>query len=208
MMMRLIEGGTLLTAYLLGSLPFSYWVARRRGVDVRAVGSGNVGATNVLRSAGRAAGVTAFGLDALKGMCACLLGGWIQPHGWLAPSAAAIAVAGHVFPVWLRFRGGKGAATGLGAFVLLAPLACAGAVLVFVVVLATTRYVSLSSMLGAVALPALAAALGASSAVSLCAAAVAALIVVRHRVNALRILRGTENRVGESRRVANEGGAA
>jgi len=137
-----------------------------------------------------------------------LLGGWIQPHGWLAPSAAAIAVAGHVFPVWLRFRGGKGAATGLGAFVLLAPLACAGAVLVFVVVLATTRYVSLSSMLGAVALPALAAALGASSAVSLCAAAVAALIVVRHRVNALRILRGTENRVGESRRVANEGGAA
>jgi len=208
MMMRPIEGGTLLTAYLLGSLPFSYWVARRRGVDVRAVGSGNVGATNVLRSAGRAAGVTAFGLDALKGMCACLLGGWIQPHGWLAPSAAAIAVAGHVFPVWLRFRGGKGAATGLGAFVLLAPLACAGAVLVFVVVLGTTRYVSLSSMLGAVALPALAAALGASSAVSLCAAAVAALIVVRHRVNALRILRGTENRVGESRRVANEGGAA
>jgi glycerol-3-phosphate acyltransferase PlsY len=203
-----INGGTLLLAYLLGSLPFSYWVARRHGVDVRAVGSGNVGATNVLRSAGRAAGAMAFVLDALKGTCACLLGGWVQPHGWLAPSAAAIAVAGHVYPVWLRFRGGKGAATGLGAFVLLAPLATAGALVVFAVVLLGTRYVSLSSMLAAVTLPALASMLGASPAVGLCSAAVAALIVMRHRINALRILRGTEQRVGAPRGAAPAAGAA
>jgi len=204
----LLDGGTLLSAYLLGSLPFSYWVARWRGVDVRTVGSGNVGATNVLRSAGRIAGATAFVLDALKGACACLLGGWVQPHGWLAPSAAAVAVAGHVYPVWLRFRGGKGAATGLGAFVLLAPLATVCALLVFVVVLVSTRYVSLSSMLAALTLPVLAVVLGASSAVGLCSAAVAALIVIRHRVNALRIVRGTESRVGPEPDAAREGGAA
>jgi acyl phosphate:glycerol-3-phosphate acyltransferase len=208
MMAWLINGGTLLSAYLLGSLPFSYWVARLRGVDVRAVGSGNVGATNVLRAAGWAAGAAAFVLDALKGTCACLIGGWVQPHGWLAPSAAAIAVAGHVYPVWLRFRGGKGAATGLGAFVLLAPLATVGALLVFAIVLVSTRYVSLSSMLAAVAQPVLVMALGAGPAVGLCSAAVAALIVVRHRVNALRIVRGTERRVGMLQDAPREVGAA
>jgi acyl phosphate:glycerol-3-phosphate acyltransferase len=128
----------------------------------------------------------------------------VQPHGWLAPSAALVAVTGHVFPVWLRFRGGKGAATGLGAFTPLVPLAAGCALLVFAGALVTTRYVSLSSMLGALALPVFAAALGAAPVVCVCAGGVAALIIVRHRMNALRLLRGTESRVGAARRATGE----
>jgi hypothetical protein len=117
----------LASAYLLGSLPFSFLVARFFGVkDVRAVGSGNVGATNVMRSAGKVAGILAFLLDAAKGALAVLLAqrlfGEASPLG---PAAAAAAVAGHMYPVWLGFRGGKGVATGAGAFLPLAPLATA-----------------------------------------------------------------------------------
>jgi acyl phosphate:glycerol-3-phosphate acyltransferase len=201
-MIRFVEAATLLAAYVIGSLPFSYWVAQRRGVDLRTVGSGNVGATNVMRSVGRGTGTVAFVLDALKGTAATLLGGWVQPHGWLAPCAAAVAVAGHVFPVWLSFRGGKGAATDLGAFAPLAPVPCAAALLVFAVVLVGTRYVSLSSMLAAVTLPSLGWLLGAPRVVCLYAVAVALLILWRHRANALRILRGTEDRIGTLRPAA------
>jgi glycerol-3-phosphate acyltransferase PlsY len=183
-------------AYALGSLPFSFWVARRRGVDVREVGSGNVGATNVLRSAGRTAGVVAFVLDALKGALASLLGGWVDPHGMLAPLAAVAAVAGHTYPVWLRFRGGKGVATAFGAIALLAPLAVAVAIGAFALALAVSRFVSLASIVAALTLATVAPLLGASRATSLCIAGVAVLIVVRHHGNIARLLRGQEPRVG------------
>jgi glycerol-3-phosphate acyltransferase PlsY len=184
--------------YLLGSIPFSYVVARSFGAgDIRQVGSGNVGATNVMRSAGKAAGVLAFLLDAAKGAAATLLVSHFGPEGALWPSlAATAAVLGHVFPVWLRFRGGKGVATGVGAFLPLAPLAAALSMVVFAVTLAVWRFVSVSSVVAAVSLPILAALFGASLAVTLAAAFCVGLIVWKHRPNLERLAAGAERRVG------------
>src|SRR5688572_11405613 len=130
----------LIAAYLLGSIPFSYLVARWRGVDVRRAGSGNVGATNVMRTAGPAAGIAALVLDAAKGAGAAMLAQAAAARhapdmsDVLPGGAAAAAVLGHVYPVWLGFRGGKGVSTGAGAFVPLAPLAAGLAVAIFAVV--------------------------------------------------------------------------
>jgi acyl phosphate:glycerol-3-phosphate acyltransferase len=186
--------GILGASYLLGSLPFSYWVGRGRGVDVREAGSGNVGATNVLRTAGKIAGITAFVLDALKGTAAGLLGAWIDPR--LAGPAAFAAVLGHVCPVWLRFRGGKGVATGFGAMAALAPLAAAWALAAFVVVAGLSRMVSLGSVVGALVLAGVAPLLGASAVTSVSIASIALLIVARHHANIVRIWLGTERRIG------------
>ena len=185
-------------SYLLGSIPFSYLVARGFGVaDVRKVGSGNVGATNVMRAAGRSAGILAFLLDAAKGGVATFLVSRLFAGDPAAPAlAAAAAVLGHVFPVWLRFKGGKGVATGVGAFLPLAPLASGLAVVVFGLTLAVSRYVSLSSVLGAASLPVMAAALGAPFAVWLSASFCAVVILSKHRPNLARLRAGTENRVG------------
>jgi glycerol-3-phosphate acyltransferase PlsY len=184
-------------AYLIGSIPFSFLVARAFGVhDVRRVGSGNVGATNVLRSAGKAAGALALLLDLGKGAAASALAGRLAPGDAVLPPAAALAaVIGHMFPVWLRFEGGKGVATGLGAFAPLVPRAALAALVAFAVVAAGTRYVSLGSLAGALALAALALALRGPDPVALAAAATAALVVFRHRSNLRRILGGTERRV-------------
>lgn len=188
-------------AYLLGSIPFSYLVARRSGVDVRTVGSGNVGATNVMRSVGRGAGLLAFGLDFLKGVAASLLGRALEPQGALPALCAVMAVFGHMYPVWLRFRGGKGVATGAGAFVPLAPAATVSALAVFAVALAATRYVSVASIAGTLALAAAAFLLGAPPPVVRAAAGLALLIVWKHRANLQRLARGTESRLGARRAV-------
>ncbi|HXK12166.1 MAG TPA: glycerol-3-phosphate 1-O-acyltransferase PlsY [Vicinamibacteria bacterium] len=186
-------------AYLIGSIPFSFLVARAFGVhDVRRVGSGNVGATNVLRNAGRVAGALALVLDLGKGAAATALAGRLAPGDTVLPAAAALAaVVGHMYPVWLRFEGGKGVATGLGAFAPLVPRAALGALLVFGLVAAATRYVSLGSVAGALALTGLAVAFRGNDPVAVATAATAALVVFRHRSNLLRILRGTERRAGE-----------
>jgi len=185
-------------AYLIGSIPFSFLVARAFGVhDVRRVGSGNVGATNVLRSAGKAAGALALALDVGKGAAAAALAGRLAPGEAALPAAAAVAaVVGHMFPVWLRFRGGKGVATGLGAFAPLAPAAALGATAAFAVVALATRFVSLGSVSGAVVLAGLAVGLRGPDPVALAAVLSAALVVFRHRANLRRILGGTERRVG------------
>jgi glycerol-3-phosphate acyltransferase PlsY len=188
---------TLTAAYLLGSVPFSYLVARRWGVaDVRKVGSGNVGATNVMRAAGTGAGLLAFALDATKGAVAAASVQKLAPGGALPSLAAVAAVLGHMYPVWLSFRGGKGVATGAGAFLPLCPVATAGGALGFVVATALTRYVSLGSCAGAVTLSALAIALCAPEYVGWCAAGTTALIVWKHRANIARIVGGTEPRLG------------
>ena len=191
-------------AYLVGSLPFSFLVARAFGVkDVRRVGSGNVGATNVLRSAGRAAGLLAFLLDAGKGAAATLLAARLAPSDAALPALAALlAVVGHMYPVWLRFQGGKGVATGLGAFAPLAPLAALAAVAGFAAVAWATRYVSLGSVAGALALVLLAWLLGGSAPVVGSALVAAGLIVFRHRSNLRRVLGGTERRAGAPRGMA------
>jgi glycerol-3-phosphate acyltransferase PlsY len=198
----LVSGLVIVAGYLLGSLPFSFLVARVFGVeDVRRVGSGNVGATNVLRSAGKTAGVLALLLDAAKGGAASGLALRLVPDPALVPALAAVAaVLGHMYPVWLRFRGGKGVATGLGAFAPLAPSAALAAVALFLITLAATRFVSLGSIVGAASLAALAFVLGDSPQVAWASVFVAGLVVVRHRSNIARLWAGSERRAGEPRR--------
>jgi len=185
-------------AYLIGSIPFSFLVARAFGVeDVRRVGSGNVGATNVLRSAGKAAGALALLLDLGKGAAATALTGRLAPGDAVLPAVAAVAaVVGHMYPVWLRFEGGKGVATGLGAFAPLAPMGALFALLAFALTAAATRYVSLGSVAGGVAMAAFAFASRGPDPVAVAAALTAVLVVFRHRSNLRRILGGTESRVG------------
>jgi glycerol-3-phosphate acyltransferase PlsY len=186
-------------AYLVGSIPFSFLVARAFGVeDVRRVGSGNVGATNVLRNAGKAAGALALLLDLGKGAAATALAGRLAPGEAALPAVAAVAaVIGHMYPVWLRFEGGKGVATGLGALAPLVPKAALAALAAFAVVAAATRYVSLGSVGGALVLTALVFAARGLDPVAVAAALIAALVVFRHRANLRRILGGTERRVGQ-----------
>ena len=188
----------LVSAYLLGSIPFSFLVARAFGVqDVRRVGSGNVGATNVLRSAGRAAGILALLLDAGKGLAATSFTTWLVPERLdLAALAALAAILGHMYPPWLRFQGGKGVATGLGAFAPLVPQAALGATALFLLTLVATRYVSLSSLIGAVSLAGLAFVFGSSVHVAWVATVAAGLVAIRHRSNLRRLWGGSEHRAG------------
>jgi glycerol-3-phosphate acyltransferase PlsY len=185
-----------LLAYLLGSIPFSYLVARSFGVDVRRVGSGNVGATNVMRSAGKAAGLAAFVLDFLKGLAAAAGAKYVSPEGPLPAVAAVTAVLGHMYPVWLRFRGGKGVATGAGAFLPLAPLPTALALVGFTLVLVATRYASIASIAGTLTLAVLAFLLGYPASVARGAAAAGLIILWKHRGNLDRLAKGTERRLG------------
>ncbi|HXB55743.1 MAG TPA: glycerol-3-phosphate 1-O-acyltransferase PlsY [Vicinamibacteria bacterium] len=185
-------------AYLIGSVPFSFMVARAFGVaDVRRVGSGNVGATNVMRSAGKAAGLLALLLDACKGAAAALVVSSLAPTSSVLPALAALgAVIGHMYPPWLGFQGGKGVATGAGAFLLLAPYATLLAVGAFALVVAMTRYVSVGSMVGAVALAAATLILGSPPPVAWAATGAAALVIWRHRGNIVRLAQGREGRLG------------
>jgi len=190
-----------LGAYLLGSVPFSYLVARAFGVnDVRRVGSGNVGATNVLRSAGRAAGALALALDVTKGVLAVTLASRLAPDSKEAPALAAVAaVVGHMYPVWLRFAGGKGVATGLGAFAPLVPLAAAGGVSAFALTVLATRVVSVGSIVGTATLATIAFITRGSGPVAWAAALTGLLVVVKHRSNLRRLMRGTEGHLGARR---------
>ena len=188
-----------LAAYVIGAIPVGFLIARAFGIgDVRRHGSGTIGATNVLRTAGKLPAILTLTGDVLKGALAVVAGGAIaagDPAG--AAIAAVAAVVGNCWSVFLRFRGGKGVATGLGAFLRLVPWAIVPALVVFLAVTLTTRYVSLGSLLSAIGVPLAALALG-YPAVSVIAAAVAvAIIVWRHRENIGRLRHGTERRVGE-----------
>jgi glycerol-3-phosphate acyltransferase PlsY len=195
---------TTLIAYLLGSIPFGYLIVRwQKGIDVRATGSGSIGATNVMRSLGVAGFAVTFILDVGKGIVAVLLAARLTAHDprWIAV-AATVAVLGHCFPVWLGFRGGKGVATGVGVFIALAPIEVGLAVVVFAVVVAIWRYVSLGSIAGAAAFPILVY-FGKEPPpplpIVLGAAAGAAIIIVKHHSNIRRLLSGSENRLGRKK---------
>ncbi len=213
----------IIIAYLVGSIPFGYLIVRATlGADVRETGSGGTGATNVSRHAGKVAGVITLVLDALKGAAAVVLAklilglpivtvggpagspllsrGLTEAHWWVAGAAIA-AIVGHIFPIWLRFRGGKGVATGVGVFLMLAPIAVVLAALVFLLVVALTRYVSLGSILAAVAIPlfvllqnALIQPTESLAPIMTVAIGGAALIVFAHRGNVRRLLQGTESK--------------
>ncbi|HEX6182982.1 MAG TPA: glycerol-3-phosphate 1-O-acyltransferase PlsY [Pyrinomonadaceae bacterium] len=192
-------------AYLLGSIPFGYLLVRLRGGgDVRETGSGGTGATNVTRRAGKGVGLLTLLLDALKGMAAVLVARAVLGAGseWWVCAAAVTAVLGHVFPVWLRFRGGKGVATGLGVFLVLAPVATLLALAVFVAVVWLWRFVSLGSITAAAVLPLAVWALSyvgfsdrAAPPVLAVAVTGAALIVYMHRANIGRLFRGEESKL-------------
>ena len=200
-------------SYLLGAVPFGYLLVRiMRGIDIRTVGSGNLGATNVARALGTPWFAVVFALDFLKGFVPAFWGARLAVAHLGAEREVALlyglaAIAGHIWPVYLRFKGGKGVATASGAVVGIAPAAAGLTALVFLLAFTTTRYVSLGSVLASVALPVAYFAVERSRASRLTVAAfalIALLIVVKHRSNLRRILNGTETRIGKSSRIVNE----
>lgn len=195
---------TIAISYLLGSIPFGYLLVRIfRGSDIRKSGSGNIGATNVARTS-PALGIATLILDALKGLAAVTITRiWIAPRASIAAAAicaiaALFAIIGHVFPLWLKFRGGKGVATGLGAFSMLAPKAIVAIVGVFAVIVVAFRYVSLGSIVAVAVFPFLAWILDGYGRVPVamaCFTMASLLIIAKHHQNIRRLLAGTENRL-------------
>jgi glycerol-3-phosphate acyltransferase PlsY len=187
-----------LIAYLIGSVPFALMLARLWGTaDLRAVGSGNVGATNVFRTSGATPGVLAALLDASKGALSVFLAQRLTTPAELSAVAGVAAILGHIYPIWLGFRGGKGVATAAGVFFVLAPVAGLCAAAVFLAVATVTRIVSLGSIAASIALPLAVYLTGSSLPVLLASLAAAALIVVRHRTNLSRLRAGLERRIGQ-----------
>ena len=196
-----------LLAYALGSIPFGYLLVRAQsGGDVRAIGSGNIGATNVARTAGVSVGLATLVLDAAKGFFAVWLAGHFSGGNIRFMMYAGLAaILGHVFPIWLKFSGGKGVATALGVFLMISWAAVAAAVAIFAIVVVFWRYVSLASISAAAALPLLVYLLYAPghappAAVTACTLLAAVLVIVKHRENIERLLAGTEPRFGMRRK--------
>lgn len=198
---------TVLIAYLLGSIPTGFLVAKARGVDIRTVGSGNIGATNVFRILGKAAGVFVLVVDAAKGWLAVfvvakLVSGWFYPEPgspaleWFRLCAGIAAILGHNYTCWLHFKGGKGIATSAGVLVALVPKPLLVVLAIWIIVFALSRYVSLASIVAALSLPFAAWAFGETRTIILVTAALAALAIYKHKANIQRLINGTENRIG------------
>ncbi|MFP5450279.1 MAG: glycerol-3-phosphate 1-O-acyltransferase PlsY, partial [Thermoleophilia bacterium] len=188
------EAFAVAAAYLLGSIPFGYLVGRARGVDIRTVGSRNVGATNVFRTLGKPIGIAVMALDIIKGIAAVVVARLITDDPWPLIAAGA-AVAGHVYPVWLRFSGGKGVAVGAGVAIGLVPMAALVLVPVWVLIVALTRYVSLASIVAAVAFAPTVWAFGYDTATVVFAAVISVAVIWRHRGNMGRLARGEQLRL-------------
>jgi glycerol-3-phosphate acyltransferase PlsY len=187
----------LILAYCVGSVPFALLLARRWGADdLRRVGSGNIGAANVLRASGVRAGVLVALLDIAKGAVSVGLAMRLSSDASAPAAAGLAAIVGHIYPVWLRFKGGKGVATACGVFSVLTPYAALLAFALFLVTAWATRYVSLGSLVATIALPPIAYAMGSPVASLVAACAAAVLILLRHRGNLVRLRAGTERRLG------------
>lgn len=201
---------TALLAYLLGSVPTGFLVGKARGIDIRSIGSGNIGATNVFRALGTPAGIFVLLADALKGWLAVAVLANLCCN-WAAPSASATAresfrivaglcaILGHNYTCWLYFKGGKGIATSAGVLVALVPYALLIILGIWIVVFAATRYVSLASICASGTLPAATWLTGGSVTLIIITAAMAALAIYKHRSNIRRLLDGTENRIGRKK---------
>jgi glycerol-3-phosphate acyltransferase PlsY len=201
-------------AYLLGSIPFGLILVRIfRKQDIREQGSGNIGATNVIRSGSKGLGAVTFLLDAAKGFIAVLFAWQLALHTHqtqlqaqnLAATAAVCAILGHIYTVWLRFKGGKGVATGFGVFLGIAPLSALVALIAFILVFAMSRYVSLASIVAAIVFPVAALVRHHEPLTPLMIAVVIVLpllIIVKHHANIRRLLAGTEYRFGKSKAAA------
>jgi glycerol-3-phosphate acyltransferase PlsY len=213
-MTALVVALIVIVAYFLGSIPFGLIISRRYGVDIRSKGSGNIGATNVWRVLGKKAGMTTFLLDVAKGWLAVVIGSWIgvrfapglahapaDTAAYAGIAAALGCIMGHSFPIWLGFKGGKGVATSLGVIVGMMPLISLIVFAIWGIVFKISRYVSLASIVAAVALPLVTLAglfLGwiHGWALFYFALAAALLVIRRHRDNIKRLMAGTENRFG------------
>jgi acyl phosphate:glycerol-3-phosphate acyltransferase len=202
-----VSTALLFASYLLGSIPFGYLAGRLAGIDIRKTGSGNVGATNVVRVLGKRYGYPVFALDVLKGFGAVKISMLLapgRPPEWNSPEifgifAAIFSVLGHLYPPWLKFKGGKGVATSAGALLALTPLATIIAAAIWVVVFWATRYVSLASVVAAIALPFVVILVRSNEQNTVrplfySSACVATIVVWRHRSNLSRLMRGTEPR--------------
>lgn len=190
-----------LLGYLVGSIPFALLLTRRtRGVDIRRAGSGNIGAANVARIAGMSAGLLVLVLDVAKGAAVVGIAQRLTRDPMMPTVVGLAAILGHVHPVWLRFRGGKGVATACGVFGVLAPLAALISAALFVVTVWVTRYVSVGSIVASVALGPIAYLTHSGPAIVVGAVVACALILQRHRSNLGRLQAGTERRIGEGTR--------
>ena len=183
-----------LLAYLLGSIPFGVVLAKFKQVDLRQHGSGNIGATNVARTLGKTAGILTLLGDGGKGYLATWIAGQLLEAQWAVAVAGLMAFLGHIFPIFLKFKGGKGVATGLGVFLYLMPWAGLSAIGIFAGCLAFTRYVSVSSILAAISLPWLGIYFQAPGPSVYVATAAAILTSIRHHENIQRLIDGTESK--------------
>jgi glycerol-3-phosphate acyltransferase PlsY len=192
---------TALVSYLLGSIPTGYLFAKARGIDIRSAGSGNIGATNAFRVLGKSAGITVLVIDALKGYLACRF----VAFGTGAPSeahrmvAGLFAILGHNYTCWLKFKGGKGIATSAGVLLALAPEGFGIALVVFLLVLALSRFVSLASITSAIVLPIAVWLTGGTSRMISLTAFLSAMAIYKHRANIGRLMAGTESKIGQKR---------
>jgi glycerol-3-phosphate acyltransferase PlsY len=196
---------TAITGYLLGSIPTGYLVAKAKGVDIRAVGSGNIGATNVFRTLGKPAGIIVLLIDGLKGFAACAWavdliwrrwGGESVDIEYLRITAGLAVVLGHNYTCWLHFKGGKGIATSGGALAALVPWALIIILIIFILVFALSRFVSLGSIAAAAALPIATWLTGSSLTMIVVTTLMSVLAIYKHKANIQRLMNGTENRVG------------
>jgi glycerol-3-phosphate acyltransferase PlsY len=195
---------TVFVSYFIGSLPTGYLAGRMRGIDIRAAGSGNIGATNVFRVLGKTAGTAVLLVDGLKGFAAArwipllivqFFPGTSQEN--LALAAGAAAVFGHVCPCWLKFKGGKGIATSAGVGFAWAPMACLTTLIIWGIVFLATKYVSIASLVAAVVLPIAVWAFGGGPKMTAVMTAIAVLAIYKHKGNITRLLNGTESRFGQ-----------
>jgi glycerol-3-phosphate acyltransferase PlsY len=216
---------TALGAYLIGSIPTGFLVAKAKGIDIRAVGSGNIGATNAMRVLGKPAGIFVLLMDVAKGLLACFIGGLICAWFWslthngfrnynaddsvenlmpplerFALIAGIFAVLGHNYTCWLKFKGGKGIATTAGVYLALAPWALLIALGVFILAIVLTKYVSVGSITAAIALPATVWIMSPHNYfLGIVTTALGALAVYKHKSNIQRLMAGTENRFGQKK---------
>jgi glycerol-3-phosphate acyltransferase PlsY len=181
-------------AYLLGSIPFALIAGKLHGVDLREAGSGNLGATNVFRTLGRTAGVAVMVLDIAKGAAAVLVAVALTNNPWPL-AAAALAILGHVFPVWTHFKGGKGVAVGAGALIGLVPAASGVLLVLWILLVVFTRYVSVASIVAALAAAPLAFVFGAPWSYVVFIALAGVFVIYKHRENIVRLVHGDESRI-------------
>jgi len=210
---------TALAAYLLGSIPTGFLAAKAKGVDIRAVGSGNIGATNAMRALGKPMGIFVLLMDCAKGFLACFLGTFIciaisnkdffdeppMPMERFAIVAGIFAVLGHNYTCWLKFKGGKGIATTAGVYLALAPWAVLVALIVFILAVLLTRYVSVGSISAAAALPVTVWVMSPDNLpLGIVTTALGALAIYKHKSNIQRLMDGTENRLGKKHQPTEE----